>query len=266
VRFRFKVTTVTFNAADAASNGRVALSGAPGGGWIQGFGGYTPSASLQSRLQNGIKLITNRGYHVGFVMVDLYSGLGVAYNADGQFYSASTIKGPYVASLAALDGNALNLRRSQMYYAIKISDNASYAALRNSYGNGPILAWANRSNVRASAIDQLYDWYSARELALLWTSNYEYFFGGAYGSKEVSSWYNGTHMSEINRLLGSYYTVYSKPGWYPSSAYQVTNDAGIIWANGRPYIMAIMSNVPSNFSYLDNIIYALNDMHSEIAR
>ena len=72
------------------------------------------------------------GYNLGFMMVDLKTGQGVASSSEQFFYSASTIKGPYVASINKYDPGSAWAYSGIMQQTIGISSNSGYATLRNS--------------------------------------------------------------------------------------------------------------------------------------
>lgn len=68
---------------------------------VKGLGGYRLSGRAKKNVVDAIKQIKAQGHQMGFMMMDVHTKRGVEYNADQRFYAASTVKGPYVASLAA---------------------------------------------------------------------------------------------------------------------------------------------------------------------
>lgn len=239
---------------------RTSLNSASGAKSISAFGGFSLSQSDKSALSTA--LLQFGSYNVGFIMVDINSGKGVAYNADRTFYSASTIKGPYVASVASKSPSSITNSGSTMKSTIKASSNEGYISLRNKYGKDPIKKWCSDAGVSTSIGNLNYPYYSPRQLAKLWTKNYEYFFGTTNGSK-VRAWYTSSTGSAIHQTLGSKYTVYTKPGWIGSSL-KATNDAGIVWANGKPYLVAIMSDAPAQQYRLKSLISTLDSVHKKM--
>jgi beta-lactamase class A len=197
-------------------------------------------------------------------MVDLYSGKGVAYNADKAFYSASTIKGPYVASIAASQPNSVQNYGSTMRTTIDQSSNSGYASLRNAFGSAPMVAWCQRAGVSTSLAYNSYLYYSARDLAKLWAQNYGFFFGNYQNNAEVRSWFTSPLQSALYYALGSTYTTYSKPGWMYGQPL-ACNDAGIVWAGDRPYIIAILTNAyGSRVNQVQSLVWALENAHREM--
>ena len=43
-----------------------------------------------------------------------------------------------------------------------------------------------------------------------------------------------------------------------------SNDAGIVWANNGPYLVAILSSFPSNTARLSDLVWALEAAHNEM--
>ena len=102
---------------------------------ISTFGGYQLSATARSKINAGINLITSRGYTVGFMLVDMTTGQGIAYNADRSIYMASAIKGPYVVSVMNMYPAAATTHYSTIQSITRVSSNEAYNALRNHFGH-----------------------------------------------------------------------------------------------------------------------------------
>lgn len=197
-------------------------------------------------------------------MVDIETGQGVACNPDGVFYSASTIKGCYVASLAELHSWAVPGWSSTMQQTIRVSSNEGYANLREAFGPATMWTWCAEAGVNANMAATWYPYYSARDLVKLWSRNYQFFTSGSYGWS-VGQWYTSSWCSKINQNLGPWHTTMTKPGWHYLSGYKATNDAGIVWDGNRPYLVAIMTNMPSDFDGLNSLVWAIERAHNEMA-
>ncbi|MBF0778197.1 serine hydrolase [Streptococcus cuniculi] len=234
-------------------------------------GGYFLSPSAKLQLVTVIKSFQAQGYDIGFVMMDVHTKKGVEYNADKQFYSASTVKGPFVASLAAKNPRALRNSVGTMQNVLRYSSNEGYEYLANTYGFSSLSAWASEAGVRTSIARQLYPYYSSRELFKLWQRNYEYFTNDKTG-QQVGLWFENPNLSPIKSVLGSQYRVRSKAGWIGYPGYHAASDAGIVYAKSGPYIIAIMTDADAKLpmlnttvSALNNMILALNETHMEMA-
>ena len=262
---RFRFEPASLSSSDIANNAASSLHSASGGRWISSFGGYSISPAASASLQNAINGFSARGWDVGLIMVDLNTGKGLAYNADWDCYSASSIKGPYVASLAAqnpalLGGNTASV----MERTITVSDNNAYASLRSSFGAAPIQNWCRQVGVDANKLSDWYVNYSARDLGLLWTRNYEYFFGSAAYHEQLRSWYRSPLNSPIANTVGRHYESYSKPGWHFTMGRNSTNDAGIVFAPNGCYLLAVMTNAPAQFGSVHSLVWALDTIHNEM--
>ncbi len=259
-KFRFDQLSYDRSIADV----RAGIDSASGSWGVSGFGGYAPSGAVVSQLQSAIDRVRGRGNDVGFVMVDLATGKGVSCNADGSFYSASTVKGPYVAAVCATNPWAIGGWAGTMESTIRWSSNEGYASLRSAFGPSPMWEWCARSGVNAGIASLNYPRYSARELAKLWTSNYEYFTTDPNGGW-VGSWYTSSNNSQLYYQLGGWCTVQSKPGWYYESGYYAAaNDAGIVWAGNGAYLAAILTDVPGDTSRISDVVWAIEAAHNEM--
>ena len=230
--------------------------------FISGFGGYIPDTYEKELLYSALIRIEVQGYNAGFILMDLTSGYGVAYNADKKFYSASSIKGIYVASLAAWEPSTIYYLADSMYATIHYSSNDDYFYLRFLYGDDPYVKWCEDAGVETPIIGEWFPYFSSRTLAKLWLRNYEYFESHDEGVDEVFSHYTSTQNSAIYNSLGEKYQICSKSGWIGDEEYSSTVDAGIIYADGHPYLMVIMSDVPGEMDYLNPLVLALEEIHS----
>lgn len=107
------VATTTDAAADEAAAGLVAqrltpdalnsvdsFATTPGTFSLMGGEDATPlSEEQQESLAAATQNIEGGGYTVGFTLINLNTGKGIAYNLDSRVYGASSFKGPYAAYL-----------------------------------------------------------------------------------------------------------------------------------------------------------------------
>ena len=141
------------------------------------------------------------------------------------------------------------------------SDNGCYEELRDRYGDAPIEKWAEDAGTEIS-FDYGWDYtdYSARTLAKLWMKNYEFFESGDAGS-EIAELYEDPDTSASHSVLGNKYTTRSKAGWIADTSCQSTVDAGIVYADNGPYILAILTDIPSAVDRLDPLVTVLDSIH-----
>lgn len=230
---------------------------------MRGFGGYRPGAKVTDRLRSAIDAIKARGYDVGFVMMDLRTHRGVSYNCDRVFYGASSIKAPYIASVVSAHPDALDRYHHNITETLTYSSNWDYKQVYYAYGKAPMRRWCRTSGARMSIAESL-PWadYSARDLALLWIRNYQLFQRGGAG-KRLGRLCEHPEISTIHATLGGTYRTRSKAGWIadPGERYKATADGGIVYAKGRPYVIAIMSNIPANQGMLNPLTAAIDRAH-----
>ena len=63
--------------------------------------GITLDEETEAKLDEAVDELEEAGYSVSFILEDLNSGVRLSYQPDVVYYSASSIKAFYVASLAA---------------------------------------------------------------------------------------------------------------------------------------------------------------------
>ena len=147
---------------------------------------YSFASASGARLANAVNNLRWSGSAVSFVMMDLTTGYGIASSPHDVFYSASTIKGPYVAAINHFaPGSVGGYESSLMYDTIMYSSNEDYAALRSMYGGGVMQNQLDYCDVHSIDAGSWYVYYSPVDLAKLWVGNYMYF---TYDSNENSAW------------------------------------------------------------------------------
>lgn len=225
----------------------------------------TVSDETAAAILTGIQLLTAREYDVGFMLVDLDSGKSISYNADTEFYSASTIKGPYVVSVLNRSPDAAKSFWGTIQEILVNSSNDDYNRLRNTYGKTPMELWCEAAGVDTEVADNYYPAITAEELCKLWIQNYEYFTTAENG-ETVAKWFQKPDKSPIHSVLGGKYTTQTKAGWIEGTTdyYQAASDAGIVYADSGTYAVAIVSNGRSNLTLLNTLIEALDAAHDEM--
>lgn len=283
-----------------ADDARTALDAASGTDEVNRFNSTTGIARTFAseeipEIEAAVAAYHDAGYEVGFVMYDLTTSEGVGYNADAQFFSASTIKAPFVAFAAQsmvdggqasfdeeivedviLDGTGVmssdNIDRydlqTVMSNTIVHSDNTGYGLLRERFNEGGFEAWCADADVDAAAWQgEWYPYYTPRDLAKLWLNIGAYVAEGQ-GS---ASWYADlllqTDSSFLRKALGERHQVLSKPGyeidtpWYDMGA---LNDAGLVLVDNDAYVIAIMSDVDYDDEYFTDNEYLIVDLASAL--
>ena len=278
------VATTTNTAADEAAAGLVAqrltpnalnsvdsFATAPGTfSLIEGEDATPLSEEQQESLAAATQNIEDGGYTVGFTLINLNTGKGIAYNLDSRVYGASSFKGPYAAFLcqhlgdndvsypsgseAAGSGVSSSIY-SLMQPMILYSDNSAFSSLRNTYDSAGFAEWVNSCGVDSEIMhDTHFPRYSARESALLWLRTYQYLKTNTPTAQNLASLYEQTNVSFIRSGVnddGEVEAVLNKAGWCAGSErFTGLCDAGLIkCTDGTTYLMSTMTNSPDGGLY-----------------
>ena len=289
------VATTTNTAAEEAAAGLVAqrltpnalnsvdsFTTAPGTfSLIEGEDATPISEEQQESLAAATQNIEDGGYTVGFTLINLNTGKGIAYNLDSRVYGASSFKGPYAAFLcqhlgdndasypsgseAAGSGVSSSIY-SLMQPMILYSDNSAFNSLRNTYDSVGFAEWLNSCGVDSEIMhDTHFPRYSARESALLWLRTYQYLKTNTPTAQNLASLYEQTNVSFIRSGVSDdegVEAVLNKAGWCAGSErFTGLCDAGLIkCTDGTTYLMSTMTNSPDGGLYtirLANLASAL---------
>lgn len=278
------VATTTNTAAEEAAAGLVAqrlmpnalnsvdsFATAPGTfSLIEGEDSTPLSEEQQESLAAATQNIEGGGYTVGFTLINLNTGKGIAYNLDSRVYGASSFKGPYAAFLcqhlgdndasypsgseAAGSGVSSSIY-SLMQPMILYSDNSAFNSLRNTYDSAGFAEWLNSCGVDSEIMhDTHFPRYSARESALLWLRTYQYLKTNTPTAQNLASLYEQTNVSFIRSGVsddGEVKAVLNKAGWCSGSErFTGLCDAGLIkCTDGTTYLMSTMTNSPDGGLY-----------------
>ena len=223
---------------------------------------------MNTNIRSQIDLLTAEGYTVGFMLYDLNTGGGISYHADNVYYSASAIKGPYVAWVAqTYPDSALNMY-STISNTITWSSNSDYFALISNFGKSGFDSWAaGLGSGDCGITDGSFAAINARDFARLWINMYSYFMSGDETAGKIRDLYSDTLQSCIAEALGTMYTVYSKAGWIgegQGTYYNVQNDAGIVMKPDHPYVLVILSDAYGRLDLLDSLVACLDECHTNL--
>lgn len=237
---------------------------------IEGEDATPLSEEQQESLAAATQNIEDGGYTVGFTLINLNTGKGIAYNLDSRVYGASSFKGPYAAFLCQhlgdndasypSDSEAVGPGVSSSMYSliqpmILYSDNSAFSSLRNSYDSVGFAEWLNSCGVDSEIMhDTHFPRYSARESALLWLRTYQYLKTNTPTAQNLASLYEQTNVSFIRSGVnddGEVEAVLNKAGWCAGSErFTGLCDAGLIkCTDGTTYLMSTMTNSPDGGLY-----------------
>lgn len=128
--------------------------------------------------------------------------------------------------------------------------------------------WLIAAGFSEADAEALYnEWYvniSASQLAAMWLHGYDYLTSGSANALQLQEYLSASEHSCIHALTTGTYTAWTKPGWYPSDGLEATNDAGVVQADSGTYVVAVMSNAPSDFAALMPVVDGINMAHGEL--
>lgn len=208
-------------------------------------------------------------YSIRYIAIDLKSGEGFASGGNDTMYSASCLKGPYVASLCKYKPDSYAESFDLMYTTIVDSDNNTYKQLHRTYGPESMGRLMNYSQVSSFSYAERYTNISARDLGKLWVGMYWYFYKDRNKrSKACRKLYTHGYQSFICKAMKKRCKVHTKAGWFPGGMFNVQNDAGIIMAKvegiSRPYVLSVISNACGQHKKLQKLVRLIDNVHTDM--
>ncbi|MGN0076120.1 MAG: serine hydrolase [Parafannyhessea sp.] len=256
------------SALDASASAKVTTFTTSGGISVTAPDGFANTPTCK-HLEDAVAAFTAKGYHLGFSMVDLKTGRGVSYNADQKFYPASSIKAIYcTAILESTNGGAAS-SSDTITKCLVDSDNDSFRALLKTYGYTVYGNWLKSRAPEAAQEAYTYNYphISATGMLNCWKEIYRYGTSGEAGASLLTGCLAKTNHSALGALLRSRYTVWAKPGWYPTNeglASTATAEGAIVFSDCGDYAIAVLSDAPSDFDSLLPVLDALNAAHGKM--
>ncbi len=225
--------------------------------------GITPAT--RNAFQAVLEDYRSSDHEVACSIVDLDTGVMYSYQSVRLFYSASSIKAPYIIS--ALQNGAEP--DEHMQEALKKSSNKDYAWCVNTYGWEPFEKYAKSAGVDIQPAGKYYAFLTSSDLAKLWIPIYpELTF-----SKDalwIQQYLDIGYRSAIKEALGQSYQTFSKAGWIKAKESKATYASaytcgGIVMAE-HPYIISLESDCQGMDGYplAVSLVQVLHQMHEEI--
>jgi beta-lactamase class A len=267
------------SAADARTEAAETQGQAVGSGTLEVTGiARDGSAQEVANLESAISGFEGNGWSLGIYLEDLDGETRVSYNAESSFYTASSIKGPYVCALLQelVDTGQVSWEdvSDRVTRTIVDSDNDAYASLVEQYGQDFFVSWLDEHDVsfgpyetRQQYIAWKYPHSTPHQLAEEWEAVYAYLSSGDGHSSDLAGLFQARTTSPIADALGDRYVTWSKAGWYPKDESAIfgkaANDAGVVLvpaSQGGPYIVVVMSTAPAELDQLEPVISALDTL------
>lgn len=226
---------------------------------------YKLKGKAAKQLRAAMKQLSR--YKLSFVMMDLVTGAGICYNPNRVQYCASTIKGPYVAAVNKYRASSARSAFGTMSSTIKVSSNEGYSSLRRRFGHGPMTQMMGYCGISSKEMNgnRNYTYLSSRTLAKLWIGTYWYYYRETNSrSAAVRDLHAHPWNSFIDQGLST--PTRTKPGWYPGHGYNVQNDAGVVLADGHPYVVSVMSSACGQYGKLASLVRAIDAVHAAMVK
>lgn len=264
-------------------------------GGLTAFGDASASEEAFKKLREEADKLTADGHKLSFIMIDLETQSGVAFEPDTAMCTQSTIKAVYLGSVLDSYPDAYDKYRLDFRKAIVNSNNDSYMAIHDAYGSEPLEKWCEETGVDKGFAEKAFPRkYSARDMLKLWTKLYCFLNSDEIQHSEFASYYADSACSATKIMLGANFPVQTKAGWEsgkdtwknydprdpvpeeycdgdPSNDESATNDTGVVYTDKGPYIFVIYSDIPFSVYYdhidpnaLNDLVIALNEYQSEL--
>ena len=219
---------------------------------------------LAAALQEKIDAAEAEGLHLSFLMLDIRTGTILAYNSEQPFYSASSAKAHFIVSLADQKPEVITEWTDTIRSVTVDSSNENYKKLQELYSQDCYKDWLKRSGVSPEVEPDSggYVFCSAEDLARLWLQDYLYFEENENG-KTVGEWFETPNVSAIRTTADEDTPTRTKAGWIvgQDKDYTTSVDAGIIYEEDHPYILAMMSDYPADVARLEPYASLLEEIH-----
>lgn len=213
-----------------------------------------------STLKASTKTLTDKDCNVGYLLVNLKTGRGIASNIDERVFGASAIKAPFVLFICeelldkgetTLDSKVGGSTVQKLAEAAVIkSDNDANTALHNAFGYNGWDEWLTKLGIGSGFNrEQRTPFYTARESALMWLEMYRYINSDAEHASWMKSLISDTEVSFMRHALQDEgVKVMNKAGWYNGAKYDSDDsgwcEAGIITKGKEAYLLTLMTDLP----------------------
>ncbi len=241
-------------------------------------------------INSATQVLTDQGHTVGFVFINLQTGMGVARDVDTDVYAASSIKGPYAAFVCSLidqgqisrDTQCANTwvldegsSRTESSYSVESlmkdmvedSNNDALRFLRSAYDSLGFEQYLANMHADVAIAQEAgsFAHYDARNSAIMWMSIYQYITQAETNENaawlaEMMSSTNLSFVRNATEIDGMEATVYNKGGWCVGENYNSVCDSAIVYENGVPYLLTVMTDAPdgsNNEEAVTNVAAAL---------
>ena len=237
----------------------------------------------------------------GFLVMDIQTGRGFAFNLDEEVYGASSFKAPFctfvaqnyidtgdysldssISSTASTDSGGYSYSgtatlASLFENAIVYSSNEALVSLRLSFDDSSLAAWLDELGCDSEiAYDTSFPHYTTRDAARLWLTIYQYFDADSEAAALIEESCGSTETSFLRDALSDLdgVTVRDKAGWNSDGDstdgvdYNAIVDNGIVTCNDRDYLVCVMTGASYSESTVPNaetLMAAVFAAHEDLA-
>ncbi len=237
------------------------------------------------------------GKEISVVAYSLDNKKAISYNAESEIFCACTIKAFYsLYNCMEMDKGKGSLDTEMVYKyehrdpdwgtgdmkfsdygtvfdmktiitkSMTISDNVGYNMQVAYFGRDGYNDWVNSLSCPSIQIKPTV-WAlraKADEHAVMWREIYKYLISGAEHSEFLYSVSTNTEGNFSTAGLSD--VDYShKQGFNSGGGWNSYSDAGIVWKDGNPYVLVILTNNPGPNEYYSNVMKQVTDIiHNEL--
>ena len=136
--------------------------------------------------------------------------------------------------------------------------------MQQTYSQDSFKKWMRSAGVDETKLDAGgYAFCTAEDLTRLWLQDYLYFEENENG-EIVGKWFESPNVSAIRTTVQVGTVTRSKAGWIvgQEAGYTSSVDAGIVYEEGHPYILAMMSDYPADVIRLEQYASLLEQIHA----
>ena len=233
-------------------------------------------------LTQAIGAFEEKGYSVSFVVRNLTSGEEISYDAERDYYPASSIKGPYVMSLYQMqvEPGTVPIDDVSDLAALTIlySDNDAYSELRELYGGETFVQWLKDAGVQERPFVTYDDFATlnypricTRQLAQMWLHGNAYLSKGSELAQQLRELFLNREVAPIRDAISSDETPsLGKAGWMDevdeeAGATPSATEAGVVYTREGDFLVVLMSDAPAEFEDVLPVINALYQTRTALA-
>ena len=207
------------------------------------------------------ELIKTYNRDMSFKVVSIDGSYGLSYNSDETYFSASSIKAPYLLYCHKSPNGTEYTLAEIMRLVVWCSDNSGYYMCTKRWGTDGYNALMNSIGCDSLKISNSYIWadkINAHDLITVWKNIYDYIESDAASSSHMYDICTDYKYNPLEDALPGY-TIAQKYG--TSTTKDVFCDGAIIYGKKNTYILAFFldsTNDSKDKKFVTNLVKELN--------